>query len=247
LVCRQDRIPSSPPFSWSVYRVGRARHWISHYTNKYCRSLRRRSGAAGPAREGECILVSREHSLELFEIVYRISPWACLLKMKNWQCEWAFEVIQPFALGFTKLSILYFYRRIFRGRFFNLTIWVLIEITTTWLIAFEFAAIFDCNTHFSANWGSLAELKANCDNSFSELAAYSISDVIIDIFILVLPIPLVRDLQGASKRGTTEVQHWMMLNLSPGVEVTDANASESPCLWNTFNGSLVSHCHDMTN
>lgn len=70
--------------------------------------------------------------------------------------------------------------------------WTLIGITAAWTVAFEFAAIFDCKTDFSANWGSIAELKASCDDSFSELVAYSISDVIIDIFILILPIPLVR-------------------------------------------------------
>ena len=76
------------------------------------------------------------------------------------------------------------------------------------MIAFEFAAIFDCNTKFSANWGTLAALKASCDDSFSELAAYSISDVIIDIFILVLPMPLVSTC-GLCDESTTADRRWM--------------------------------------
>lgn len=100
------------------------------------------------------------------------------------------------ALGITKLSILFFYRRLFRGSKFNIISWILIGITVVWLTAFEFAAIFDCNTTFWANWGTIRDLKTNCDDSFSELVAYSISDVIIDIFILILPIPLVRKMGG---------------------------------------------------
>ena len=51
------------------------------------------------------------------------------------QVEFAFTIFQFLALGFTKLSILYFYRRIFRGRVFNYLDWTLVGATAIWTAA----------------------------------------------------------------------------------------------------------------
>lgn len=107
-----------------------------------------------------------------------------------WQCEFAFNIMFPLALGFIKLSVLLFYRRIFRGRVFDILNWILIALVVLWTLGFFLVQIFDCRTHFSTNWGPLSELE-KCLSSFNQLLAYSISDVIIDVFILVLPVPLV--------------------------------------------------------
>lgn len=98
--------------------------------------------------------------------------------------------MSPLALGFIKLSILFFYRRIFRGRVFDILNWILISLVVLWSLGFFLVQVFDCRTHFSTNWGLLSDLQ-KCLSSFNQLLAYSITDVIVDVFILVLPVPLV--------------------------------------------------------
>ena len=98
--------------------------------------------------------------------------------------------MSPLGLGFIKLSILFFYRRIFRGRVFDILSWTLITLVVLWTLGFTLVQIFDCRTRFYVNWGSLADLQ-KCLSSFKQLLACSVSDVIIDIFILILPLPLV--------------------------------------------------------
>jgi hypothetical protein len=113
-----------------------------------------------------------------------------LMRLIIWQCEFAFNIMSPLALGFIKLSILFFYRRIFRGRTFDILSWTLITLVVLWTLGFFLVQVFDCRTHFSTNWGTLADLQ-KCLSSFKQLLACSISDFIMDLFILVLPIPLV--------------------------------------------------------
>lgn len=106
------------------------------------------------------------------------------------KCEFAFNIMSPLALGFIKLSILFFYRRIFRGRAFELLNWILIALVVLWTLGFFLVQVFDCRTHFSTNWGTLAELQ-KCLSTFHQRLAYSISDVIIDVFIFLFPVPLI--------------------------------------------------------
>ncbi|KAG8527122.1 uncharacterized protein KY384_008551 [Bacidia gigantensis] len=98
--------------------------------------------------------------------------------------------MSPLALGFIKLSILFFYRRVFRGRIFDLLNWTLITLVVLWTLGFFLVQVFDCGTRFYVNWGRLSDLQ-KCLSSFKQLLACSISDVIIDIFILILPMPLI--------------------------------------------------------
>ena len=107
-----------------------------------------------------------------------------------WQCEYAFNIMAPLALGLIKLSVLCFYRRIFRGRVFDIINWTLIALVVLWTLGFFLVQVFDCRTHFSTNWGTLRQLQ-KCLDTFSQFLAYTVSDVIIDVFILALPVPLV--------------------------------------------------------
>lgn len=104
--------------------------------------------------------------------------------------EWAFNIMSLLALGPIKLSILFFYRRIFLGHLFGFFSWSLIILVILWTLGFLLTLIFDCKTHFDTNWGPLSDLE-RCLDTFTQFLAYSISDVITDVFILVLPLPLV--------------------------------------------------------
>ena len=99
--------------------------------------------------------------------------------------------MQVLALASIKLSILFFYRRIFRGHFFGIAIWVLIGLVVAWASTFFIAILAACGTHIRANFQTLAALKSECVDTFRILIALSASDVAVDLAILVVPIPLV--------------------------------------------------------
>ncbi|MCJ1314646.1 hypothetical protein MMC25_008328 [Agyrium rufum] len=109
--------------------------------------------------------------------------------------EYAFQSMQILAVGFTKLSFVYFYRRIFvTGRTSNtrygvVTI-VAIVMILAWMTSFFFAFIFDCGTQFSAHW-TVALLRTKCDKGLEAELGLAISDFLTDLIVLVLPIPMV--------------------------------------------------------
>ena len=109
----------------------------------------------------------------------------------SYQLQTAFDLIHPVALGLLKLSVCLFYRRIFRGRKFNIISWITIGVIVLWMVAFFVTIAAACGKHFEANWGSLAALKQECVDTFRVLLTYTITDVAVDLVLIVMPIPLV--------------------------------------------------------
>ena len=108
------------------------------------------------------------------------------------QLEYPFDLMQIATLATIKMSILFFYRRIFRGRTFDIASWVLIGVVAAWAITFFIAILAACGTSIAANFQTLGALKEECVNTFDILIALAVSDVAVDLAILVMPIPLVR-------------------------------------------------------
>jgi len=108
----------------------------------------------------------------------------------------AWNTFVTLCLACTKISVLFFYRRIFcvhgrRETFYVLTTGT-IGVVVCWLIAFEFSGWFQCGSHISALWdGSYLEY---CTHSFPYLYGLAISDFLLDIWILVLPFPQILNL-----------------------------------------------------
>ncbi|KAI0802500.1 hypothetical protein GGR55DRAFT_700984 [Xylaria sp. FL0064] len=100
----------------------------------------------------------------------------------------AFILTQNFAFGFAKLSILYFYRRIFYTRTFKIVTSVMIVVVGIWAVGFFFAYLFRCGTNFWALWAPLKFLIEYCYDSKPLFYTLAISDVITDFVILSLPL-----------------------------------------------------------
>jgi hypothetical protein len=97
------------------------------------------------------------------------------------------QLLQLFAVAPTKISVLFFYRRIFTGVWFNRLSLTLILLSIAWAITFFFANLFQC-LPISASWYAFGR----GDHCISEIPMYlaqAYSDVIVDFFILVLPVP----------------------------------------------------------
>jgi len=104
----------------------------------------------------------------------------------------AILMISSLQVGLAKLSILFFFRRIFCGTdrfsFMNIATWFMIGITTTWAIAFFFANLFECGLNWANNWGATSTLNGGaCINEQAMNDAYFYSDLIIDFILFILP------------------------------------------------------------
>ena len=99
------------------------------------------------------------------------------------------------AYGFIKLSVLFFYRRAFvngTNSRFDMVTKGAIAIVTLLTIAFLFAQVFTCGTHFPNNWGPLIDA-VHCANSDMIADGLFVSDFLTDFLVLILPIPIVGD------------------------------------------------------
>ena len=108
---------------------------------------------------------------------------------------YVFVLLNYLALGFTKLSILFFYRRIFRGNLFNIVTWIVIAIVTLWMLAFTLLWLFACGNHPRILWTGFSEINSRCLNIFNQMIAGAVVDWILDVTVLVLPCAMVWQLQ----------------------------------------------------
>ena len=110
--------------------------------------------------------------------------------------KWAFNLIQVWAFGAIKLSVIFFYRKIFRGKLFDISSKVLIGIVICWTLAFFFTNLFQCGTDFSAIYSTLHNYLTHCTGDLIYQKAFLYSDVFTDAFILAMPVPLVYSSAG---------------------------------------------------
>lgn len=110
------------------------------------------------------------------------------------QIQFVFIILMVLAFGILKLSITFYYRRIFvtaRGSLFDWTTRVAIAISVMWTITFVFGTIFSCGRHVSANWGSVQDALVYCGVGTNFTSALVVSDLITDVMVLCLPLPVV--------------------------------------------------------
>ncbi|KAI0006530.1 hypothetical protein F4779DRAFT_596223 [Xylariaceae sp. FL0662B] len=136
--------------------------------------------------------------------------------------EISLDVLTNTTLAFVKLSALFFYRRIFcsaGGRLtaFNAATWATIVVVVLWLLVFQFLAGFQCGTHFSALWdGSYLQY---CTISFPFLYGLVISDFLLDVWILALPIPSILRLHTTPQRKLSIIGIFLLALVGLGASI----------------------------
>ncbi|KAF2114302.1 hypothetical protein BDV96DRAFT_600288 [Lophiotrema nucula] len=119
------------------------------------------------------------------------------------------------ANGLIKLSTVFLYRRIFlvgKGSAFGITSTAVGLICLLWTIAFFFATVFGCGTHVDRAWGTLADIMS-C-NTNMRLDAMMISDLITDVMVWALPIPVVWGLRISVARKLAVIAVFMLAGAS---------------------------------
>ena len=98
------------------------------------------------------------------------------------------------ACGFIKLSIIFFYRRLFlilRWSAFDIISLAYIVIIIIWALTSLFLFLFVCGSKIYLQWGSLAEAQEQCEDFFAVVLGLVISDLLTDVMTLTLPMPIV--------------------------------------------------------
>ncbi|PHH82575.1 hypothetical protein CDD83_3224 [Cordyceps sp. RAO-2017] len=119
------------------------------------------------------------------------------------KAEFFFELTLPLVLGFVKLSFLLFYVRIFvvsRAGAVSLLLHGLVAVVSLWMLACFLALLFECRLRFWAAWGSALDIVQNCDDTFAFVYAVCLSDFIVDVLIILIPIPLVWRLKVSRRK-----------------------------------------------
>lgn len=116
----------------------------------------------------------------------------------EYQIDFAMLVIEKVAFGTIKLSLLFFYRRIF-GVWPSFSRWnnALIVLVAAWMLAFIGADLFLCGGDRVWLQFSLDQMRARreCGDKGALLIAFAASSVVTDVFVLGLPLAYLRRLQ----------------------------------------------------
>ncbi|MBE3046322.1 hypothetical protein IMZ48_28055 [Candidatus Bathyarchaeota archaeon] len=94
------------------------------------------------------------------------------------------EVLYAWNLGWTKLSLLIMYYRIFRVGFFKYMAWATGAFVMAWVVCITFLFIFIC-TPVEKLW--FPEIPGHCINQVGTWIANASSTIFTDIVILCLP------------------------------------------------------------
>ncbi|KAI9716861.1 MAG: hypothetical protein M1828_007522 [Chrysothrix sp. TS-e1954] len=108
------------------------------------------------------------------------------------------DLIYNIGLTLIKLSALLFYARCFKAvKAFNIALWVGAGLVIAWLITFVFMAIFTC-VPVQKSWEQ--KTPGHCLKTVDTFYGTTLTNVFIDLYILILPLPLLWNLQTAGRR-----------------------------------------------
>ncbi|KAI0120996.1 50S ribosomal protein L36e [Xylariales sp. AK1849] len=113
---------------------------------------------------------------------------------------WVTEFMYMASLGFTKIAILLFYLRIFPVDELRRICWITIGICSAYIPVFVLTTVFHC-TPVSYTWTSwTGETIGTCANFNTFAWAHAIINIVLDIWIIGLPLPQIQKLQVRTRR-----------------------------------------------
>ena len=69
---------------------------------------------------------------------------------------------------------------------------IMVAIVGAWITAFFFTTLLECGTKFEYLWSTLSNHLSHCIDNMTYQTTYATSDIVTDILILAMPIPIVR-------------------------------------------------------
>jgi hypothetical protein len=108
-------------------------------------------------------------------------------------------MVYSLSLAFSKISILLLYLRLSPVRWFRVLVWLLLCVVVTYALVYNIISVFGCRP-IAATWDLKLLASAKCMDQLTKYMALSILNIIIDVFELLLPIPVVLPLQMPLKQ-----------------------------------------------
>ncbi|KAI4117834.1 MAG: hypothetical protein LQ345_002020 [Seirophora villosa] len=110
------------------------------------------------------------------------------------KCRYVDEVFTTLNCGVVKISILFFYRRLFPVRPFKIASGIMLAVVASWAISFTSAMVAQCSPpyHFWTEFEK--DYPQHCIQVQVMYLGLAYSDLILDVLVLALPIPTVASL-----------------------------------------------------
>ncbi|KAL4944492.1 hypothetical protein BDV06DRAFT_220227 [Aspergillus oleicola] len=127
----------------------------------------------------------------------------------------AVEALYVISVALTKISMLLLYLRLFPNKGFRLATKLVLAFTTAWGLGSLFASIFICRpvSYFWLMWDG--EHEGSCGDHEALLWSGAVINIILDVVIIVLPLPTVFKLQMKLKKKV-----WVFVVFLIGLVVT---------------------------
>ena len=116
------------------------------------------------------------------------------------EAAYIFEAIYPVCTNATKISILLLYRRIFttQNPSFKWALYTTFALLVAWAITGFFTTVFQC-APVQEQWEKII-VGGRCINWTAALTALAVINTVLNVSILVLPIPMIWGLQMPLRR-----------------------------------------------
>lgn len=115
--------------------------------------------------------------------------------------KYYFAVNYPYAFGISlpKYSAIFFYIRVLKMKstLYRIAVYIGLGLVTAWLIFAILSTVFKC-TPIRKAW--LPLIPGHCINEYDRFLGSAISSVIIDLYIMLLPIPILWTLHTGRAR-----------------------------------------------
>lgn len=123
------------------------------------------------------------------------------LEILTQKYKYAYQTVEKVAFGLIKLSILFLWRRLFgTSRPFTILCHIMMGIVIAWTLAFFFETVFQCGTDWSLNWAPIFVFLTQCTASLDVLTVFGVTDILTDLVIICMPVPLIWSLQMPKRK-----------------------------------------------
>ncbi|KAI0391533.1 hypothetical protein F5Y17DRAFT_440069 [Xylariaceae sp. FL0594] len=117
------------------------------------------------------------------------------------KAQWVIYLFFPLALGTTKASLLFLYKRIFSiSKRTHYLLISTIAIVGLWTVLFFFLELFQCSTKFWALWTSTQSIQTECMQTSKKSIGLCVTDFAIDMVVIAIPIYLVWPLRLSAQK-----------------------------------------------
>jgi len=115
----------------------------------------------------------------------------------------ALDFIYNIGLTLVKMSVLMFYVRVFGTvRAYRITFWIMGALIVGWGVATSFLALFTC-TPIKKSWDR--KIPGHCSNRQRDFMGAAIPNVLTDLLLLFLPMPMLWRIQVSTAR-----KYWLV-------------------------------------